>query len=283
MASIGTLQDYMRGQKKAYLSKGNVSISWMKNPAQILELTNKAFKLYHDAWVGTKNAPLEIKTKINMDLTDAARTGLGWGMGPGDLESVFQHYVDNKGHWNSDDGSNYSGPQVSGALNLPRGITNFLDAVDKRGEALKKNYKQSSEYLLELARAKKNNNWEKIGEYSGKLEKSLWWGTPLIWITSLSANESLTGYHERISKWNDGFGLVHSFLDTFNKYSGLGTTKAEAVGIAALATLIKKGVPILGDAYAKVFDAIPGAIKWAQNVRQEQDRQIRSILGAGNW
>lgn len=280
---MATLQQYMRGQEQAKVEKGNAA-GWLNSPPTILKLTNKAFKLYYNAWQGTKDAPLEIRTKINMDLTNAARTGVGWGFGVGDLEACFQHLIDNNNHWKNVDGKkNYAGPQVSGAINLPTGITNFLNAVDNREEALKKSYNDCSKYLIELARAKKNKNWEKIGDYSGKLEKTLWWGTPFIWITSLSANEVTTGYHERVSKWNDAFGLVHSFLDTFNKYNDLGTTKAEAVGIAALATLIKKGVPILGDAYAKVFDALPGAIKWARNVRQEQDRQIRAILGAGNW
>ena len=280
---MATLQEYMRGQKKAHLAMANVSPSWMKSPPQILELTNKSFKLYYNAWQGIQKMPSKLKTKIDIDLTDAAREGMGYGLGPGDLEACFQHLIANNSHWVSDDGSNYSGPQVSGALNLPTGITNFLNAVDKRGNALQKSYKKCSEYLVELARAKKNNKWAEIGENSGKLEKIISTGTPFIWITSLSASESLTSYHERASKWAGGFSFVHSFLDTFNKYNALGTSKAQAAGIAAFKELLSKGVPIIGDAYAKVFDAIPGAIKWAKGVRAEQDRQIRAILGPGNW
>lgn len=280
---MATLQEYMRGQKTAHLDIAKVSPSWMKSPPQILELTNKSFKLYKKAWDGVKDMPKDIKTNIHIDLTDAAREGMGFGLGPGDLEACFQHLIANNNHWVSEDGSNYSGPQVSGALNFPSGITNFLNAVDSRGDALKKNYKKCSQFLIELASAKKNNNWGKIGEYSGYLEKTVTLGTPFIWISSLSASDSLTNYQQRASKWISGFSFVHSFLDTFNKYNALGTSKAQAIGIAAFKELLSKGVPIIGDAYAKVFDALPGAIKWARELRAEQDRQIKTILGAGNW
>ncbi|MEZ5425632.1 MAG: hypothetical protein R2747_05160 [Pyrinomonadaceae bacterium] len=279
-----TLDDYMRGRTKASLKAENVSPKWMKSPPLILELTNKAFKLYHDAWKGLGNASQRVRTKIEIDLTDAARTGVGYGMFPGDLESVFQHLIDNNNHWTSDSGSNYCGPQVTGAINLPDGITNFLNAVDQRGNALKLSYAYHLKYLENLAIAKKNNRWDEIGKWVERIEKNLWWGTPSLWFTSISANQSLTDYHGRFSKWNDGFGTVQAFLNTFNQYNlGVGTTKPQAAAIATLTTLIKKFVPILGDAYAKAFEALPGAIKWARNVREEEDRKIRQILGAGNW
>lgn len=279
-----SVEDYMRGREPAHLTKDGVKPSWMKSPPQILELTNGAFKLYYDAWKGLGNASQKIRTKIEIDLIDAARTGAGYGLFPGDLEAVFEHIYIHNGSWESDSGSNYCGPQVSGALNLPDGITNFLNAVDKRGELLKSNYQDYTKYVQQMAQAKKNNKWDEIGDCIGNIEQVLWYGTPFLWVNSLTATDSLTGYHSRFTAWNDGFGMIHSFLKTFNDYNlGVGTTKPQAAAIATLSLLIKKFVPVVGDAYAKVFEALPGAIKWARSVRQEQDQQIRAILGAGNW
>jgi len=187
-----SIQDYMRGREKAHLTNSQAKPEWMKSPPQILQLTNNAFKLYYDAWHGLGNASQRTRTKIEIDLIDAARSGSGYGLFPGDLEAVFEHIYNNNGSWRSDSGSNYCGPQVSGALNLPDGITNFLNAVDKRGELLKSNYVDYTNYVKKLAQAQKNNKWDQIGDCVGNIEKVLWYRTPFLWVTSLTATESLT-------------------------------------------------------------------------------------------
>ena len=282
---MATHFDYMRGNKRAYLKQKNVQPKWMKSPPQILKLTNNAFKLYFIARNAIKKAPKEIRTELGVDLTNAAQSGSGYLLFPGDLEAVFQHIVDNNNHWVSDSGSNYCGPQIHGALNLPDGITNFLNAVDKRGVNLKTDFVKYTKYVEQLARAKKKNQWSEIGDVVGQIGKTLDRTSHIVWITSiLSSKNSLTDYHSRFTKFNSGVGTVHSFLDTFNKYNvGVGTTKPQAFVIAGLTTAIKKFVPIVGDAYAKMFETLPNIIQWARNIRREEDEKIRQILGGGNW
>lgn len=53
-------------------------------------------------------------------------------------------------------------------------------------------------------------------------------------------------------------------------------SNAQSAAFEALKAVIKK-VPIFGDIYVMALESIPTLVKWAKDLRDERERQIRSF------
>jgi hypothetical protein len=275
------MNDYAMAKRLVVLTDKDVHVNWLKY-APSLNLTNGAFRIYYDAYNRASKATGKLYSEMHADLNSAAREGVGFGMYSGDLMTVFQTLWWNQKQWHEDYGDNYCGPQISGAIPVPVGVKNFLDAVDKRSDALQKNFQSFSQYAKEIAQAKANNKWSEIGKATEYMKQVLENTQPLLWF--LPVSHSASSGHEFFSKWNEGFGMVYSFLDNFNKFNtSVGMSQPQAAVVSAFMIMIGKGVPILGDVYVKALETLPSLITWARNIKRDQDNAIRQAIGAGNY
>lgn len=267
---------YLNG-KLAFLQPGQVSDKIVKSAAN-LEVTNRAFRLYYNAYQAARAAPFQLQIKMRMNLSDAAYTGMGFGTYSGDLATVFQELEKHGGNWTETYTDYYK------ANCVPVGVANFLKAVDERDETLSKNYTKYNQYIRELVQARKANQWDKIGKITERIKDITDKSSPLLWFAPIGKIDTHTNYHARFGKWVEGGGTIHSFLSTFNNCSvGFGLTKMQSVAAASFMLLISKGVPIIGDVYVKAPECVPSLVQWARQIKTDQDNQIRQILGHGQW
>ena len=264
---------YIRGHKRAKLLSKNVHVSWVKQP-QVLKLTNHAFYLYYIGWNrARKVTSTDLRTRMGVDLTDAATSGMApLGAYSADLETVLTTLAGGNDHWREDWGKNYCGPQITGALNVPVGVCNFLNAVDARAKTLQSAYTDLGKYLKDVQHAKKNKRWSDIGTYTTNIGKVVKESERCLWLTKgLDANLG--------SKWFDGVGKIHSCLSNFNKFQyELNRGTVPAIVLTSLVEVIKFGVPIFGEIYGKAIESIPALVKWATNIRDEREKTIRMLL-----
>ena len=264
---------YLFGHQLAYIAKGSVHVEWLKNVPS-LDLTNKAFRFYYDAYNRVSRAGGKLSTPILTDLSSAAHEGCS-PIYSADLAGVFQTLWKTTGRWYEDYSKNYCGPQVNGAVQVPVGVCNFLNAVDYRAETLQNSYSSLTRYLADVKNSKSNHRWEEIGAQTEGIKNSLENAQPLLWLAPKAA-----GGHELISSWVSRMGTVYSFLDNYNKFRNeLAMGKVNAVLVSGLTHIVSNAVPIFGDIYAQAIGMIPSLVNWAKSKRDERDRLIREIVG----
>ncbi|MCZ2151045.1 MAG: hypothetical protein LC126_25135 [Bryobacterales bacterium] len=250
----------------------------------VLELTNRAFRIYRDARRTVDQAPTKLKWRMFSDLVSAAGEGV-WlpGLGPGDLYGAFKHLEENNGKWVDETFTNYCGPHITGALNAPRAITNWLCAVDKRAGTLEQAYKNFDAYARQAAAAKSAGRWKEIGEAVDNIQKGAEWAEPCLWVAGASrgiqVSEKLMTIHGAFGKWVEAVGDIHSFASKYLDAAYGGTSSGGAAALAALGILFKKALPILGDVYAGALECVPALIRWAQNIRDERELAIARAMG----
>lgn len=267
---------YLPAKMLAQLYPGDVHVNWLKfHPS--LALTNKAFKIYYDAYRCGMSANGKLSSAMLNDLNSAAHEGCGFGVYSADLATVFETLWKNKKQWSEDYSENYCGPQITGANKVPVGVNNFLKAVDSRADILQKSYQSSVTYLKEAKAARSQNRWTEIGTQTENLKSVLESSEPYLWLVP-----KIEGGHDLLGKWTDGFGMLHSFLDNFNKINiDIRADKIPAALASAFIVFVSKAVPIFGDVYGKALETIPSLVKWAQNIRNERENTIRQISGPG--
>lgn len=267
---------YLSAKMLVQLNNNDVHVDWLKFYPS-LSLTNKAFRLYYDAYKRASNARGSLSTNMLTDLSNAAHEGVGWGRYSGDLATVFETLWKSNKQWYENYSENYCGPQISGAIQVPVGVNSFLKAVDSRAETLQKNYSSLPQYLREVKAAKSNNRWSEIGSKTETLKTVLEKSEPLLWLYPQFASS-----HEYLGKWVEGVGTIHSFLENFNKFRyELQTGIVNAALVSGLMHVVSNAVPVFGDVYAKAIEVIPSLVKWAQNIRDEREKLIHQIMGRG--
>lgn len=272
------MNSYISADFLVQLTDKDIHVNWLKF-APSRDLTNKAFKIYYDAFNRAKKTKGALAANMITDLRSAAHEGMGWGTYSGDLTTVFQTLWANSKQWRENYSENYNGPQVTGAYQVPVGVCNFLKAVDWRAETLQQNYQSTVKYLREVQAAKSMNRWTEIGTHTENLKTVLETSEPYLWLAPKIAGDG----HEHLSRWTKGVSMLYSLLDNFNKFNvDLQMNKVPALLASGFIAFVSEAVPIFGDVYGKALETIPSLVKWAQNLRDERENTIRQIMGPGH-
>lgn len=280
------MNSYQLGKERAKLTDNQVAPWMLKEGRKPLMKTNEAFKLYYDSYQrirqlykSTTKSHISLAANQAIKLQDIAATGYGSWLCCSDLNTILEYYYNHNGTYKEDNSYvqetlHYDG----GYCTVPRGIKNFLEAYKACVEEMGVLFKNFDQYAKALTIAKKNNKWNEIGSNIANIKTVTDKSSEYLWLMPYDIS-NLTGYVDKVKKWTDGMDVVYSFANSYinNTSAGMRNGQASAMTAASIGlTAVLGKLPVFGEVYIKALESIPALMKWATNLRDSREQQLRA-------
>jgi len=209
-----------------------------------------------------KKAIYDLQSKMQADLR-AAADQWGWN----DLKWAFEHMAKNNGNWLDD---TWNG---NGVCNIPIGVWNFLQEVEKRGGEVASSYREWQRCQSALTSWKQQQSWENLGTNLERAGTVVDKAGPKMWVMLGASETNAASYTGVLNKWIGRAGKVKGMMDAYLRvrYSPDGPKRAL---VAEVAAFIVQDLPIFGGAYADVIRGVPKAMTFFEGKMLITNRAI---------
>jgi hypothetical protein len=266
--------------------------SMQRNKEMTAQVMQGAFNTYYEGWqavdritdvIYQRNYSKAAEDKIyalryamEKDLKDTCCAG--WY----DLHFTFKHIYQNNGFFRDDTWNGWKG-----YCNIPLGVSNFIDAIEKKGGSFAHSAGEFIRAQNDAKRAADEGRWDKVGEHLRKIKSILEKYGPYLWVCIPGNPGKAPHYVGLVAKCIDYAGQIHGALDKGLKLE----QKLHALHndphfkrndpnfkyFETMAAVVGR-LPVMGSLYAEVLRGIPGAINYFKKIARERDAAIEAIM-----
>jgi hypothetical protein len=215
----------------------------------------------------------DMRSAMQKDLRDAADL---WGWN--DLKWCFEHMAKNGGKYLDDTWNGWKG-----ICNIPMGVSNFLDEIEKRGGKFSRSISDFNALKDKARREAEAGRWKECGETMGKIKTNLDTYGPYLWVCIPGNPGQAPKYVELIGKCIGYAGTVHGVLSkgldaeaALHKLRFDPNAKRDLF-VETMAGIVG-GLPIFGQLYAEAIRGVPNAIDYFRKIARERDAMIEQIM-----
>jgi hypothetical protein len=195
-----------------------------------------------------------------------------------DLYFTFKHIYQNNGSFLDDTWNGWKG-----YCNIPMGVSNFIDAIEKKGGSFAHSAGEFTRAQNDAKRAADEGRWDKVGEHLGTIKSILENYGPYLWVCIPGNPGKAPHCVELVAKCIDYAGQIHGALDKGLK----GEQKLHAahndpnfkrdIYVETMAAVVGR-LPVMGSLYAEAIRGIPGVIDYFKKIARQRDAAIQEIM-----
>jgi hypothetical protein len=250
-----------------------------RNKQMTAQVMNNAFSVYYRAHQAARQITSvlygrkysqeaqkkiwELQSKVEADIRSAADK---WSYN--DMKRSFEHLEKTGGVWKDDTWDGWKG-----VCNIPSGVSDFLDTLEKRGREVIGTASEWNRYQSDIKRAKEEQRWESLKD---PLEKAEWLVEkigPKLWVGVGCTAEAAETYGRRMAQAIGWGGKAHEILSLYLKVRYGGPNWKETAFVEGMAMLVQ-GLPVFGTLYAQVIRGIPNLVTFFQRYSLQTARAI---------
>lgn len=281
--------DWYEGRELCTIKPSQIKApSMQRNKEMTAQVMQGAFNTYFQGWKAARRIT-DVMYQRNYSKTAQDKIyALRWAMekdlksvcctGWYDLHFTFKHIYQNNGSFNDDTWNGWKG-----YCNIPMGVSNFIDAVEKKGGSFAQSAGAFIRAQNDAKRAADEGRWDKVGEHLGTIKSTLEDYGPYLWVCIPGNPGKAPHYVELVAKCIDYAGQIHGALDKGLKgEQRLHAAKNDPnfkrdIYVETMAAVVGR-LPVMGPLYAEVIKGIPGAIDYFKKIARERDAAIQEIM-----